>query len=923
MMRTPVTGLRPLRALAATAAVLGLLLAATAARATQVTFRYQPVIGAVNSVAVAGSFNGWDVKAAPMNDNDKDGVWEARLDLPPGRVEYKFVVNGDQWFTDENAEDTSPDGFGGQNAVLVLKDQPVVAGHGAPPRKAAAAAAVGLHQVPFVFRPGTKVDKVSVAGTFNDWTVGKNPLTGPDPNGDWSAILLLPAGTYQYKFVTGNDGWTPDMVGQDGETDDGYGGKNSVRNVDDRFPMIEVKRGDGNIYPDGVTHSQAANEVNNRGDGRVEFTARAHAGDVDGVDFVRFDGAKESTVPMRWVNRDKVYDYYRAEVAMPAGESAYGFRYRDGAKSWYLTAAGLAPTAAAGRFTFAEARFPAFVTPEWVKNGVFYQIYPERFRNGNPANDPDFTEWYYQGRNQPPADGKLNTDFQEYYHLDRDWNHWQALTQNPYTQDGRDWMVFYGGDIEGVRQKLDYLKDLGVTVIYFNPLFQAKSAHKYDAADYAKIDPHFATNAEFIAFVKEAKAKGIRIVLDIVYNHCGNCSYMFKDAADRGTESPYYTWFEFKRWPLPQGWPNVDHAWKPADYYQCWWGFGDLPALNFDLAHNRPQEGTIQDIKDAQPNIPLVEYLLDTTEYWLKTVDADGVRLDVPNEVPRWFWKLFNERVKRVKPDAYVVGELWGNATDWVKPGVFDAVMNYAFFRDPVTKFLGLGQGTAAEFDGALAQGRLAYPSQAVEVQMNLIDSHDTPRFLTQVNGNVKRLKLAALFAMTYVGAPQIYYGDEVGMEGGKDPDCRRPFYWDYAKDPWRVELLDYYKSLTRARHSSAALRTGDFRTLYAEGKAYAYLRTGAGEQWLVALNAGPSAVEVAVDLAALGGSVKATDALGGATATWSGTARIALEPESGRLFKLAAPGASGSPARTSTLAPARPAAKPPARTPAKAGTRR
>ena len=207
-----------------------------------------------------------------------------------------------------------------------------------------------------------------------------------------------------------------------------------------------------------------------------------------------------------------------------------------------------------------------------------------------------------------------------------------------------------------------------------------------------------------------------------------------------------------------------------------------------------------------------------------------------------------------------------------------------------VTKFLGLGQGSAAEFDGSLAQGRLTYPSQAVEVQMNLIDSHDTPRFLTQVNGNVKRLKLAALFAMTYVGAPHIYYGDEIGMEGGKDPDCRRPFNWDYAKDPWRVELLDYYKKLTATRHSSAALRTGDFRTLYAQGKAYAYLRSGGGEQWLVALNAGKEPAEILVDLAGLGASLKATDVLGGTTTSWSGTAKIVLEPESGRLFQLTTP---------------------------------
>ena len=903
-----------------------LVLMAPAAWATKVTFRYQPVIGGVQSVSVAGTFNNWDVKASPMVDPEKDGVWETSLDLPAGRIEYKFVVNGTEWLTDEDAAEFVNDPYGGRNSVLTLKDQPVIAGHGTNVAKLQAAGTpAGLHRVPFEFHPKVQGAKVSLAGTFNNWTVGKVFLTGPDAAGVYRTTLLLPVGAYQYKFVVddaawnqekagpdytvGGGGWTQDKAGQDGQADDGNGGMNSVRNVDDRFPKIEVKRGDGKVFSEGIGHEQGANEVNNRGGGRVEFTARAHADDVEGVDLVRYAGAKKTVTPMRWTNRDKVYDYYRAEVAMPAGKTPYVFRYRDGAKRWYLTSAGLKASADQGRFTYAASRFPAFVTPDWVRNGIFYQIYPERFRNGNPANDPDFSEWYYQGRNQPPASGKLDTDYQEYYHLDRDWNDWKALTGSPYTQDGRDWMVYYGGDIEGVRQKLDYLKDLGITVIYFNPLFQAKSAHKYDAADYAKLDPHFGTNEEFAAFVKEAKARGIHIVLDIVYNHCGNASSMFKDAAEKGPQSPYYNWFEFKRWPLPEGWPNVDHAWKPADYYQCWWGFGDLPALNFDLAHTRPQEATIQDIKDAQPNVALIQYLLDTTEYWLKVADADGVRLDVPNEVPRWFWKLFNERVKKVKPDAYIVGELWGNATDWVKPGVFDAVMNYAFFRDPVTRFLGLGQGTAAEFDGSLAQGRLAYPSQAVEAQMNLIDSHDTPRFLTQVNGNVKRLKLAALFAMTYVGAPQIYYGDEIGMEGGKDPDCRRPFYWDYAKDAWRVELLDYYKKLTATRHSSAALRTGDFRTVYAQGKAYAYVRSGGGNLWLVALNAGKEATEVPVDLAAFGGNVKAADVLAGTTETWGGTAKIALAPESGRLFKLAKLGTVGTPAIGRTPA-AKPAAK-------------
>jgi len=571
-------------------------------------------------------------------------------------------------------------------------------------------------------------------------------------------------------------------------------------------------------------------------------------------------------------------------------------RYRDGAKTHWLgpkglvpspAAAGAAPAPPADRFTFDAAKFTPFVTPDWVRNGVIYQIFPDRFRNGNPANDQDFHEWYYEGKHTLPPGGVLNTDYQEYYHLVKDWNDVDALTHAAHTPDHRDWMAFYGGDIEGVRQELDYLKSLGITIIYFNPIFEAKSAHKYDAADFRKIDPHFGTNAEFIAFVKEAHAKGIRIILDIVYNHCGNSHWAFRDAVEKGPKSPYYDWFEFHKWPLPAGWPNVQQMWKPSEYYSCWWNFGDLADLNFDLSRDDKAETAVRDAKDAQVNVGLVSYLLDATTYWLKDADVDGVRLDVPNEVPYWFWKLFNQRVKSVKPSAYIVGELWGNASDYVRPGVFDAVMNYAYFRDPVLKFLGNGQGSATEFDATLATGRLTYPSQAVEAQMNLIDSHDTVRFLTQVGGDVNRLKLAALFEMTYVGAPTIYYGDEVAMEGQKDPDCRRPFPWNWQQDPKRTDMHAWYTKLTALRNGHAALRTGDFRGVSTTGMSYVYTRQGGGEEFLVALNAGRTPAAVGIDLAPWGGRLKAVDALTGAAEAWSGTATLQLPPATGRIFQI------------------------------------
>ena len=881
------TFLRPRVAWAAFGMLLAAaLLTAAPALATKVTFRYQPVIGGVNTVSVAGSFNAWNATDHALADASKSGIWSADFDLPAGRVTYKFVVNGDQWMTDENAAEFESDGFGGQNAVLVVGDQPVVVGYGSTVKKAAEPK-MGLRRVPFSFKPEKATSEpISLAGTFNDWTVGKTLLTGPAADGSYSTTLLLAPGSYQYKFVVGAGGWTPDKVGQASDADDGYGGKNSIRNVDDRFPEIAVKRGDGDVFADGLAHTQAANEVNVMGGGRVQFTARAHLDDVEGIDLVTWPAGKQTVTPLRALNQDKIYEYFRVEVTLPAGATPYAFRYRDGVKSQWLGPKGLTP-AAADKFTFDSAKFTPFTTPDWVKNGVIYQIFPDRFRNGSTANDPDFKEWYYEGKRALPASGVLNVEYQEYYHLVKNWDDYSALTQAPHTADHRDWMAFYGGDLAGVREKLDYLKSLGITIIYFNPIFEAKSTHKYDAADFRKIDPHFGTNEEFIALVKEAHAKGIRIILDIVYNHCGNSNFAFRDAVEKGDKSPYWSWFEFKKWPLPQGWPAVDHLWKPSDYYTCWWNFGDLPDLNYDLSRDSKAEIPIRDVKDAQPNIPMVQYLLDATTYWLKDADVDGLRLDVPNEVPYWFWKLFNQRVKSTKPDAYIVGELWGNASDYVRPGVYDAVMNYAFFRDPVLKFLGQGQGSATEFDASLATGRLTYPSQAVEVQMNLIDSHDTVRFLSQVGGNVNRLMLASLFQMTYVGAPSIYYGDEIAMEGQRDPDCRRPFVWGWEKDAKRVAMHDWYAKLTALRNAHPALRTGDFRTVSATGMTYVYTRRNANEEFLVAINAGKSAATVPVDLAPWGGKLAATNALGTGSESWSGTATLQLAPESGRIWKI------------------------------------
>ena len=284
----------------------------------------------------------------------------------------------------------------------------------------------------------------------------------------------------------------------------------------------------------------------------------------------------------------------------------------------------------------------------------------------------------------------------------------------------------------------------------------------------------------------------------------------------------------------------------------------------------------------------MVNYVLDTAEWWLKDMDADGFRLDVANEVPFWFWGLFRERCREVKPDSYLVGELWGDAGDYIGPACFDATMNYKYFKDPVMSFLGAGRGNAARFDRELAAGRMAYPAQATRVSMNLIDSHDTPRALTALGGDARRLSLIALFQMTYIGAPHIYYGDEIRMEGGADPDCRRPFDWKWEDESERAAMHDWYRRLIHLRRENPALVTGEFRTLVADGGLYAFLRQGDEAAFVVVLNASDQDVTALVPVDGVGTEFE--DAVGerGRLGAAEGSLEVPLGPVSGVVLRVA-----------------------------------
>ncbi len=731
-----------------------------------------------------------------------------------------------------------------------------------PPKSGAQPAGSALKKVLFTFSPTDNYERVFLAGTFNGWSTDATPM---HRKGDgWEVTLFLAEGEYRYKFVADGQ-WIADMNAEKFYPD-GYGGQNSAIVVDDSFENFALARGDGEITTEGLRHRDDAWERSLSADGTVTLRVRTWMGDVERVDLCWHEGGGEAAwqdfdcIPMERFDTDGTYDYFQAS---PQGrQMTYYFRLTDGDKSVILDRQGAreAPSGSLNLFRFDATAVAAFSTPDWVKKGIIYQIFPERFANGNKANDPDFSEWYYKGITELPPSGKTNG---EYFHLVKDWYDIGGLRQSPYRTDGKpDWNSFYGGDIAGVRENLDYLEDLGITIIYFNPVFEAKSNHKYDAASFMKIDPHFGTNEEFAAFVADCHSRGIRVIIDLAFNHTGHTFFAFVDAREKGRESEYWDWYEWKNWPVPG-----PIEWTPAnasDYYDCWWNFGQMPDLNFDLARSNPDENSVIDIGNAEPNRPLVDHLLDAAEFWLAETDVDGYRLDVAADVPFWFWELFRERVKATKPNAYIVGELWGESPEYVNGRYFDAVMNYKFFRDPVLAFFAKGEMPADEFDRSLAPGRLIYQDEGVRAMMNLIDSHDTERFLTTAGGDIRRLKLAMLFGMTYVGAPTIYYGDEIATEGLGDPDCRRPFHWAWPEEAGRTEVHAYIKSLISLRKAHPCMVSGSYKTLFADDRAYAYRRIGPSEDAVVVLNAGGAdrTITLALDTA----STAYVDPLDGST---------------------------------------------------------
>lgn len=464
-------------------------------------------------------------------------------------------------------------------------------------------------------------------------------------------------------------------------------------------------------------------------------------------------------------------------------------------------------------------------TPDWVQDAIFYQIFPDRFaRSARNINDRlTFESW-----------------------------------DSPPTVHG-----FKGGDLYGIADRLDYLKDLGITALYLNPIFASASNHRYHTYDYFNVDPLLGGNDAFRFLLENAHKKKIRIILDGVFNHASRGIWQFHHVLECGDDSPYKDWFYFdvdrlnrrRRWGAYPGTGEL-HALQSGEDslkaigYRGWWNLPALPKFNIHTPAVR-------------------EFLFNVAEHWIK-FGIDGWRLDVATEIDDdSFWQEFRSRVRAINPEAYIVAEIWHEAQRWLKGDQFDAQMNYevtkpviAFFSNGMLDLKVLHQQSnyhgihhsidAHEFANQIDRNLGLYRQDVTYVQLNLLDSHDTPRFLSCVGGDKDSLKLAWLFMFTYPGAPCIYYGDEIGMDGEHDPDCRRSFSWNEGK--WDKDLLNYAKEAIALRKKNAALRRGDFKRLWSANGVYAFSRSLEGKTIVVALNASesPQHIHVTYETSAL-----------------------------------------------------------------------
>lgn len=679
----------------------------------------------------------------------------------------------------------------------------------------------------FTYESPTPAKQVFVAGTFNNWSRDANPMRlGPDGR-TWSLRLNLPYGQVQYKFIADGN-WLNDPKGKN--LDDGNGNVNSVLLILPPDYAKPADPSDGEIAASALRHDTGVSGVN-YDRGRLRLTLRARPGDLREVD-LKIDNR---LVPMTLVGQDDLYANYAASLPWDRKHDlSYDFVLKDGPVTRYFGPNGLASTPAE-LYRLSAKGYKPFVVPDWPERTVLYQIFPDRYADGDKSNDPaDVQPW----------------------------------TGTP-TYSNR-----FGGDTAGVAQHLDYLKRLGVGGVYFTPVFESPSNHRYDAADYLKIDPQFGTNQSFFDLTHALRGQGIRTVMDFAFNHTSPEFWAFKDIREKGPASKYVNWYFIKSYPVVV---------KENPPYVAWFNYPSMPKLN---------------VKNPETH----DYLLGVVDYWLKNAGIEGARLDVANEVDMSLWRSLRSHLKGEDPQAWIVGEEWGDASPWLGGDQWDSTMGYQF-RDAALHFFAEGGTKPSQFLGRLMTVYSSYPPQVSRNLMNLLGSHDTARFLTLCHGDESLQRLAATVQLTWPGAPCVYYGDELGMQGGADPDNRRPMDWTRANDA--NPMLRFYRKLIAARNASRVLQSGDPVVLSADDAAdtFSYARVLGSDMAIVAVNRGEQPRRIAVPVPATRIS-EFQDVLSGARYDVTGASlSLTLGPKEAAVL-LPAAGVSSHSAKAKTKAP-------------------
>ncbi len=553
----------------------------------------------------------------------------------------------------------------------------------------------------------------------------------------------------------------------------------------------------------------------------VTLTLRTYKGDITSANIKYYDSADSQFhwVAMHWAANDAtgIYDLWQGTIPASASEKYYRFQINDGSSTAWLNAAGTTssePTA--GDFFI----IPGFKTPVWMKNGVMYQIFPDRFYDGDTSNDVTNGQYTYAGcATEQHAWGS-------------------AVAANV---SGCNTAVFFGGDLQGIIDKLGYIKNtLGADILYLNPIFESPTDHKYDTEDYYTVDPAFGSNALLQTLIGDIHSTGNGrkgyLILDGVFNHTGDTNQWFDkyhwwstNGAYESQSSPWYGYYDFQQWP---------------NSYSTFFGIGSMPKLDYGATGSAVREqiyGSSTSVMQTYLKSPygIDGWRLDAAQY----LDAGGGNgSDATNHQ---IMQEMRTAVKSVNANADIVGEFWGDASSWLDDGKeWDGAMNYNGFTQPVSEWIcGVDEGgnsaaiPTSQFDSWLRGTRADLPGDVQQVMTNFLGSHDTSRFATRCGGDIWKTYLALIFQMTYVGTPTIYYGDEYGMQGGADPDNRRSFDWSQATTTDAAVALT--QKLIGIRNAYPALRTGSFMTLLTDdtNHLYAYGRFDANNRIAVALN--------------------------------------------------------------------------------------